>query len=690
MAMPMPMAQPFSSQWGMPQQARAPSSVETKESIDAWFNSTKAMIRAIPVYTRYMDLNWQSHASDQDRGFEDHETDTNLTAQVQSTQVEALIDLCCTTVPEIDINHVRTEATSLMWIYNYVREHYGVKRTGRQMMQKFGVLQRRPNERLNAFWTRFQGFYAENRIRKNDDIKISDSAGKLITAPKDEQGERYRLSSDIVTCLYLAHPDLPSEVEKMLSGKLENQDVASLHKEIFVKANIALEQLDKKPTVNRTQVPQNYQPPRPRGLSTRTYQRTQRNNGKNNRPRKPEHYCSSCLRSPNNKDQASSHFIKDCPYLSASDKAYLLNMYDRALKNRQLAPEDRDTDVSARFIDIVEAYCGLDTQINQVTSLHPDDLMPDSNGPSENVLQALQDIDVRADIVRVSHKLDPVTLRRVQTCPSPSFDPNIQLHNGHGSIQEKCIVDTGCTGELIINEKFARSLNATVSRSAVKKANLADGTSVMTILGETTVSGNYHGYEFELNALVAKDGDPLLLGMPGAEKLGLIINCDNKTITFRNGKTIKYRSLGINCDTCCKKELNLQSVQIRRTFFQSPKKQNVLIPGEEIELKCIESIPDGRYALEPHLNSKLVSQPSEWLSPNVVEVTDNTVKLPNDSIHLQTIARSDNIAQACELIEIDKVEPLSPEDLQKKPSKPDPTHTDVTIDPDQILPAAVT
>ena len=90
----------------------------------------------------------------------------------------------------IDINHVRAEATSLLWIYNYVREHYGVKRTGRQMMQKFGVLQRRPGERLNAFWTRFQGFYAENRIRKNDDIKISDSTGKLITAPKDEQGER--------------------------------------------------------------------------------------------------------------------------------------------------------------------------------------------------------------------------------------------------------------------------------------------------------------------------------------------------------------------------------------------------------------------------------------------------------------------------------------------------------------------
>ena len=95
-AIPMPTMQPpFASNYGMPQNTRALSNTETKESIDSWFNQQKAMIRAIPVYTRYMDLNWQSHASDQNRGFEDHETDANLTARVQSTQVEALIDLCC-------------------------------------------------------------------------------------------------------------------------------------------------------------------------------------------------------------------------------------------------------------------------------------------------------------------------------------------------------------------------------------------------------------------------------------------------------------------------------------------------------------------------------------------------------------------------------------------------------------------
>ena len=60
-----------------------------------------------------MDLTWSAHCVDVNRGFQDHETDRNLTKQVQSTQVEALIDLVCYNVPEIDINHIRSEATSL-------------------------------------------------------------------------------------------------------------------------------------------------------------------------------------------------------------------------------------------------------------------------------------------------------------------------------------------------------------------------------------------------------------------------------------------------------------------------------------------------------------------------------------------------------------------------------------------------
>ena len=680
-----PMMQPqFQNHFGNPQGARVLSNIETKESIDAWYNATKAMIRAIPVYQRYMDLTWTAHSSDVKRGFQDSTTNASMTAQVQSTQVEALIDLVCVNVPEIDINHIRAEATGLEWIYRYIREHYGVKRTGRQMMQKFGVLQRKDGERLNSFWNRFQGFYAENRIRKNDEIKITNSEGKLINAPADEKGERYRLSSDIVLCLYLAHPELPQEVEKMLSSKLENQDVASLQKEIFVKANIALEQLDQKASVKRTQP--YLAATRPKNLHSRPHQ--ERNSNTKRKPKKPEHYCSSCLRSPAHKAIASTHFIKDCPHLSTSDKAYILGLYDKALRNRLVSPSERDQDMSVRFIDCVEAYYGLEPEVNQISNFVPDDLLAEPQGPSENVLSALQDLDVRADVVRVTHKIDPVTLRRVCVSPSPTFSAAIDLHNGTGRITEKCVVDSGCTGEMIISEEFANKIGAKIQHSVVRTAKLADGTASMTILGETTISGKYRGNTLELNALVSKGGDPLLLGVPGAEKLGLVIDFKNRTILWKNGETIKYRSLEMECCSCSEK-VAMQSVQIRRFLLQSPKLQSVLLPGDEIELVSNDKIPNGRYGLEPFVNSRRISQPTEWLQPNIVEIQDKKVVTKNLSNHLQLIARKDNVAQVHQMITVDQIEPLSEIDQANGIKSKEPNWKDIVLDPDQILPPAM-
>ena len=205
-----------------------------------------------------------------------------------------------------------------------------------------------------------------------------------------------------------------------------------------------------------------------------------------------------------------------------------------------------------------------------MSNFSPDDLLADNEGPSQEVCAAFQDLDV--SVVRVSHKINPVSLRRVCVTPSPTFTTNIDCHDGSGSITEKCVVDTGCTGEVIINEEFAKKIKANISHSVIRSAKLADGTASMSIIGETKISGSFKGNDLELNALVSKIGDLLLLGMPGAEKLGLIINCDNKTNTWRNGESIRYRSLGVDCQHCNENgKVNLQSVQIRRFLLQSPK-----------------------------------------------------------------------------------------------------------------------
>ena len=120
---------------------RSLAMVETKDSIDMWFNQVRAFLRAIPSYQKYMDLTWKAHAESPTRGFVDTRdaTGNNISALTQSTQVEALIDLVLTYAPELDVSHIRSEATSLNFIYKFIREHYGVKRTGRQMMRQYFI-----------------------------------------------------------------------------------------------------------------------------------------------------------------------------------------------------------------------------------------------------------------------------------------------------------------------------------------------------------------------------------------------------------------------------------------------------------------------------------------------------------------------------------------------------------------------
>ena len=396
-------------------------SSETRETIDQWYNHIRASLRAVTTYSKYMDLTWTPQSTSPTRGFQAIAAADNrpaVTAETQSTQCEALIDLVCSFAPELDVTHVRSEATSLTWIYRYIREFYGCKRTGRQMMSKFSTLRRRDGERLNAFWQRWKGHFAENRIRQGDDIKVKHN-GNLITPTEDETGDRYRLSSDIVACLYFAHEDLPTEVEKLLSNKLENQDVASLEQEIFVKANIVLEQLERsRPSVRRTDMHRagnrSFQPAtagnrsfRPATAGNRSSQpatagNRSRSTATKRKPNKPEHYCSSCIRA-NNHDQASSHFIKDCPYLSDADRQFILKLYDRALQHRLIEVQDWDTDISEKFVTHVEHYYGLATESRQL-SLHPDDLLTPTE-PSQDVHSALADMGLNASVVLRRHSL---------------------------------------------------------------------------------------------------------------------------------------------------------------------------------------------------------------------------------------------------------------------------------------------
>ena len=117
------------------------------------------------------------------------------------------------------------------------------------------------------------------------------------------------------------------------------------------------------------------------------------------RPTKADHYCSSCLKNPATREQAKTHFIKDCHHLSQSDRNYITKLHDRALQNRRLAVEERDPDISVRFIGMVESYYGLEAQVRQTS---PANLLANGEEVKTNLSNALAGAGVGVSAVRLS------------------------------------------------------------------------------------------------------------------------------------------------------------------------------------------------------------------------------------------------------------------------------------------------
>merc|ERR1712029_114699 len=82
-------------------------------------------------------------------------------------------------------------------------------------------------------------------------------------------------------------------------------------------------------------------------------------------PSKPEHHCSVCQNSSQLKLNAGTHFTKECPHLSPSDKYYMTRLFDKALQQRHLPQDQWAPGVTLRIMSIVEDYYDLPASQSQ-------------------------------------------------------------------------------------------------------------------------------------------------------------------------------------------------------------------------------------------------------------------------------------------------------------------------------------
>ena len=93
---------------------------------------------------------WTAKDSDENRGFTDQTTTGSKSANEMSTLVGDMLETILTLVPEITQTAVLGKATSLQWMYDYLRKHYGCERTGSDMPNRFETLERKPGENMSS------------------------------------------------------------------------------------------------------------------------------------------------------------------------------------------------------------------------------------------------------------------------------------------------------------------------------------------------------------------------------------------------------------------------------------------------------------------------------------------------------------------------------------------------------------
>ena len=277
------------------------------------------------IYKELMPKTWTARNESETRGLPEQTIGSKPHSAAEvSTLVGDMLETILSFVPEVTLSEVLGKATSLQWVYDYLRKHYGCERTGSDMMNRFETLERRPREKVTSYWSRFQGFYQDNRIRKDDKL-MTDNA----KATEDEKQCRFSKGTELVLFLHMTHPMLPKKMAQIFGNKLKHQDVASLQEQILDRCQSVLDEIEgSHAVVNRMN---HYQRPQHNGSfparappSRRPYQRSggtaqrYRASSPAKAPKHPENFCFLCVRE--RKPNASSHFLRHCPQLPERER----------------------------------------------------------------------------------------------------------------------------------------------------------------------------------------------------------------------------------------------------------------------------------------------------------------------------------------------------------------------------------
>ena len=230
------------------------------------------------------------------------------TAQQKVNMAELMLGQIANYCPIISRNTIVKNSTSIEFIWNAIRLHFGFQATGAHFVD-FDNIKLQPNERSEDLFQRIMAFVEDSLLGSNSNITHHN---EQIT--EDEELSPTLENFVVLTWLRLINPALPKLVKQRYGTELRSRTLASIKPEISQAMNSLLDELTShdEAKVMRTEV-SSYRSNRDRRPSRPTTKQPVSTTGSR------EKTCPLCKQA----DRPDNHYLSECRFLPERDRKYM-------------------------------------------------------------------------------------------------------------------------------------------------------------------------------------------------------------------------------------------------------------------------------------------------------------------------------------------------------------------------------
>ena len=550
---------------------------ETVTSFANWQSNLLYHLSLCDEFASFLDSVWAAKPA-ANRGLQDDAADAvnRKTAAQKAIILERMLGLIAQFAPSLLRKDVIKCSTSLSWIWQRIRRHYGFVQSETNFL-KLCEIKRKDDERYETFYQRILAHLDDNLLTVGSNLQHN---GVPVAEDETMSPTTERLA--VYLWLSLIDERLPSYVARVYAHDLASKSLKDVQPQLSQSMDALLTELSTQSEVqihyarsaynNKRQIPKPPQKPSRSG-------------------KQPSKTCSLCKASNR---PYQGHDIASCWFLSKFEKMEIV----KALRVTTLPSDDELFD---------------DDEIVPTEPVCPDATISQCVSDASNILSE------NSVVLPPGHSTGSVatvtmchTVQRVECDISPFFYAFLNHHVVH------IVVDTGATSSVV-----SRSFLLSVGISPKDTQHSAHGAdkSKLNISGEIQIHGlTFGGKELPLTALVMDKLDcDILAGTPFCKANDIHVHLKSEKITIGD-VTIPYGA-GRSVSS---KESSVRQVNSYIVRNDTPK---VLLPGEFVEITDSSlSNFDVEVAIKPRPD---FPHPEVWPLPSISRVIQGTVRIPN-------------------------------------------------------------